>query len=48
MNIVLRKLIKNPVTSLTDNIEKISGGDITVSISSDGNDEIAYMKLQCC
>ena len=43
MNIVLRKLIKNPVTSLTDNIEKISGGDFTVSISSDGNDEIAYM-----
>ena len=43
MNIVLRKLIKNPVTSLTGNIEKISGGDFTVDISSNGNDEIAYM-----
>ncbi|MBE5827576.1 MAG: methyl-accepting chemotaxis protein [Butyrivibrio sp.] len=43
MNFVLRKLIKNPVTSLTGNIEKISGGDFTVNISSDGNDEIAYM-----
>ncbi|XME01405.1 methyl-accepting chemotaxis protein [Lachnospiraceae bacterium C1.1] len=43
MNIVLRKMIKNPVTSLTDNIEKISGGDFTVSINSNGNDEIAYM-----
>ncbi len=43
MNIVLKKLIKNPVTSLTGNIEKISGGDFTVDISSDGNDEIAYM-----
>ena len=43
MNIVLKKLIKNPVTSLTGNIEKISGGDFTVNISSDGNDEIAYM-----
>ena len=41
MNIVLKKLIKNPVTSLTGNIEKISGGDFTVNISSDGNDEIA-------
>ena len=43
MNIVLKRLIKNPVTSLTDNIEKISGGDFTVSISSNGDDEIAYM-----
>ena len=43
MNVVLKKLIKNPVTSLTGNIEKISGGDFTVDISSDGNDEIAYM-----
>ena len=40
---VLKKMIKQPVTSLTDNIEKISGGDFTVSISSNGNDEIAYM-----
>ncbi|MBE5831133.1 MAG: methyl-accepting chemotaxis protein [Butyrivibrio sp.] len=43
MNIVLKKLIKNPVTSLTGNIEKISGGDFTVEISSTGTDEIAYM-----
>ena len=43
MNFALKKLIKNPVTSLTDNIEKISGGDFTVDISSSGNDEIAYM-----
>ncbi|MBO6240325.1 MAG: methyl-accepting chemotaxis protein [Butyrivibrio sp.] len=43
MNRVLKKLIKTPVTNLTDNIEKISGGDFTVDISSDGNDEIAFM-----
>ena len=43
MNIVLKKLIKNPVTSLTGNIEKISNGDFTVDISSNGDDEIAYM-----
>ena len=43
MNVVLKKMIKVPVTSLTDNIEKISGGDFTVDISSKGNDEIAYM-----
>ncbi len=43
MNIVLRKMIKIPVTKLTENIEKISGGDFTVSISSNGDDEIAYM-----
>lgn len=39
----LYKMIKKPVASLTENIEKISGGDFTVSISSKGNDEIAYM-----
>ncbi|WP_029674408.1 methyl-accepting chemotaxis protein [Butyrivibrio sp. VCB2006] len=43
MNTALKKMIKHPVTSLTDNIEKISGGDFTVDISSKGNDEIAYM-----
>ena len=43
MNFALKKMIKKPVTSLTDNIEKISGGDFTVNISSDGNDEIAFM-----
>ena len=40
---VLHGMIKKPVTSLTDNIEKISGGDFTVDISSKGDDEIAYM-----
>jgi methyl-accepting chemotaxis protein len=40
---VLHGMIKKPVTSLTDNIEKISGGDFTVDITSNGNDEIAYM-----
>ncbi len=39
----LHSLIKKPVTSLTDNIEKISGGDFTVDITSKGDDEIAYM-----
>ena len=43
MNAVLKKMIKKPVTSLTDNIEKISGGDFTVAITSNGDDEIAYM-----
>ncbi|MCR5032122.1 MAG: methyl-accepting chemotaxis protein [Lachnospiraceae bacterium] len=43
MSTVLKRMIKNPVTSLTENIEKISGGDFTVSISSNGNDEIAFM-----
>ncbi|MCR4901979.1 MAG: methyl-accepting chemotaxis protein [Butyrivibrio sp.] len=43
MNLVLSKMIKQPVTSLTDNIEKISSGDFTVNISSNGNDEIAFM-----
>ncbi len=40
---VLRNMIKKPVTSLTANIEKISGGDFTVDVSSKGNDEIAFM-----
>ena len=39
----LRKMIKKPVTALTDNIEKISGGDFTVDITAKGDDEIAYM-----
>ncbi len=43
MGIALKKMIKTPVTALTDNIEKISGGDFTANISSNGNDEIAYM-----
>ncbi|MCR5776039.1 MAG: methyl-accepting chemotaxis protein [Lachnospiraceae bacterium] len=43
INIVLKRMIKVPVTSLTDNIKKISDGDFTVSISSTGDDEIAYM-----
>jgi methyl-accepting chemotaxis protein len=40
---VLHSMIKQPVTTLTDNIEKISGGDFTVDITSKGDDEIAYM-----
>ncbi|SFB72830.1 methyl-accepting chemotaxis protein [Butyrivibrio sp. YAB3001] len=43
MTQVLYTMIKKPVTSLTDNIEKISGGDFTVEIESKGNDEIAFM-----
>ncbi len=39
----LHSMIKKPVTALTDNIEKISGGDFTVDITSKGDDEIAYM-----
>ena len=39
----LNVLIKKPVTTLTENIEKISGGDFTVDITSKGDDEIAYM-----
>ena len=41
----LHTMIKKPVTSLTDNIERISNGDFTIDISSKnkGNDEIAYM-----
>jgi len=40
---VLSRMIKKPVTALTDNIEKIANGDFTVEISSKGNDEIAFM-----
>lgn len=40
---ILNKTIKKPVTSLTNNIEKIAGGDFTVEVTSKGNDEIAYM-----
>ncbi len=40
---VLSKLIKRPVTALTENIEKIANGDFTVDVSSSGNDEIAFM-----
>ncbi|WP_026506738.1 methyl-accepting chemotaxis protein [Butyrivibrio sp. MC2013] len=43
LNIVLKKIIKDPVTALTDNIGKISNGDFAINITSDGNDEIAYM-----
>ncbi|MCR5656370.1 MAG: methyl-accepting chemotaxis protein [Butyrivibrio sp.] len=39
----LKKMIKKPVTTLTDNIQKISGGDFTVDITATGDDEIAYM-----
>ncbi len=43
MTNALNGMIKKPVTSLTENIEKISGGDFTIDIASKGNDEIAYM-----
>lgn len=43
MNKVLSNMIKKPVSTLTDNIEKIAGGDFTVDIQSKGNDEIAFM-----
>lgn len=40
---VLTKMIKKPVHELTNNIEKIAGGDFTVEVHAKGNDEIAYM-----
>ena len=40
---MLHSMIKKPVTSLTENIEKISNGDFTVDITAKGDDEIAYM-----
>ena len=43
MSQLLKRMIKAPVTNLTNNIEKIAGGDFTVDIASKGNDEIAFM-----
>lgn len=43
MMFVLKKMIKNPVEALTNNIERIAGGDFTVEVVAEGNDEIAYM-----
>ncbi len=43
MTRILAKMIKQPVAALTDNIRSISEGDFTVKISSNGNDEIAFM-----
>ncbi len=41
---VLSKMIKKPVSDLTENIEKIASGDFTVEISATkGDDEIAFM-----
>lgn len=40
---VLRKLIRKPVSELTENIGCVADGDFTVSIEANGNDEIAYM-----
>ncbi len=40
---VLYMMIKKPVTILTENIDKIANGDFTIDISSNGNDEIAFM-----
>jgi len=43
MTQILLKMIKKPVSALTDNIQNIAGGDFTVSIATSGNDEIAFM-----
>ena len=40
---ILSKLIKKPVSELTRNIESIAGGDFTVQVEANGNDEIALM-----
>ena len=40
---VLSRMIRKPVSVLTDNIEKITKGDFTVHIEESGNDEISYM-----
>ena len=39
----LGRMIRKPVSELTENIKHISGGDFTVEIDSKGNDEIAFM-----
>ena len=38
------KYVKRPVTELTDNIQRITGGDFTVDIRNVGNDEIGLMQ----
>ncbi|MQN00952.1 MAG: methyl-accepting chemotaxis protein [Lachnospiraceae bacterium] len=43
MMYLLKKYIRKPVESLTDNIGHIAQGDFTVDIETKGNDEIAYM-----
>ena len=40
---VLGRMIKKPVTELTENIKSISEGDFTVDVKAEGNDEIAVM-----
>ncbi len=40
---LLKRYIRKPVESLTKNIGEIAQGDFSIDISSDGNDEIAYM-----
>ena len=42
-NITLYRMIRKPVSALTENIERISQGDFTVEVETKGNDEIAYM-----
>ncbi|MCR4998441.1 MAG: methyl-accepting chemotaxis protein [Lachnospiraceae bacterium] len=42
-NFTLNRLIRKPVSELTDNIERISQGDFTVEIDAKGNDEVAFM-----
>ncbi|MBO4680218.1 MAG: methyl-accepting chemotaxis protein [Lachnospiraceae bacterium] len=39
----LGRMIRKPVSELTENIKHISDGDFTVEIDSKGNDEIAFM-----
>ena len=39
----LGKMIRKPVSELTENIDRISNGDFTVEIQTKGDDEIAFM-----
>ncbi len=43
LNWIIGKMIRVPVSNLTENIERIAGGDFTVDIQANGNDEISYM-----
>jgi methyl-accepting chemotaxis protein len=40
---LIGKMIRKPVSLLTDNIGKIANGDFTTEIMESGNDEIAFM-----
>ncbi|MCR4695211.1 MAG: methyl-accepting chemotaxis protein [Pseudobutyrivibrio sp.] len=43
---MMNRLVKNPVSALTNNIESIANGDFTVLITESGNDEISFMNSQ--